>query len=480
MEYLSKAKANYHRSTKIVATLGPASSSKTVIKKLVDSGVNVFRLNFSHGTAEDHAARAKIIREIEQQTGKHLAILADLQGPKLRIGTFKNDKIELKKGQTFRFDSSKEPGDETRVHLPHPEVIEVLKAGHRIYLDDGKVRIEIVKKSKGVLLGKVIDGKELSNRKGFNLPDVALKDSSLTKKDREDLKTALKLKVDWVAQSFVQTADDVIETQKLIKGKAGLIAKIEKPIAIANYEAIVDIVDGIMLARGDLGVEIPPEDVPTVQKKAIQYAREQSKPIIVATQMLESMISAPAPTRAEASDVATAIYDGTDAVMLSAETASGKYPVEAVKMMARIAMRVEQDTQYRKTMRKQKPQIDPDHTASAITSAADTVSENMDAAAIVTFTTSGSTALRASRQRPYRPIICLTQSLETARRLCLSYGVRPIYMKEKMSFEAIVDHAAKVSHKLGFAKKNDRIVITAGVPFGRPGSTNTLRVARLK
>lgn len=480
MDYLTKAKKDYHRGTKIVATLGPASSSKKMIKALFDNGVNVFRLNFSHGTHEDHGERYRIIREIEAAEKRPVSILADLQGPKLRIGAFEKGSITLKKGQAFQFDNSPALGDETRVCLPHPEVLEALRPGDLIYLDDGKVRVEIIKKAPNKLSGKVIAGQKLSDRKGFNLPSVILKNSALTAKDKKDLKYALSLGVDWVAQSFVQTAEDVKEAKKLIGDKAFLIAKIEKPVAIVNFEEIVDIVDGIMLARGDLGVEIPPEDVPTVQKKIVNYTREQGKPIIVATQMLESMIESPAPTRAEASDVATAIYDGTDAVMLSAETASGKYPLESVRMMNSIATRVEQDTHYRERMKTTHPGVTKGFTADAITHAADEVSDVMEAATIVTYTTSGSTALRAARQRPARPILCLTQNIRVARRLALSYAVRSVHIPDPMEFEEIVNIASEISKKLGYAKKNDRIVITAGVPFGREGSTNTLRVARLK
>lgn len=479
MQFLTNTDSNYRRNTKIVATLGPASNSPKMIDKLIKTGVNVFRVNFSHGDPADHIQTIKDIRAASEKNDRHIVVLADLQGPKLRLGTFKNTKVAIKKGQTFTFDSDKTPGDETRVYLPHPEVIKTLKKGDRIYLDDGKVRVEVTSKKEGALVTKVIAGQALSDRKGFNLPDVTLPIPALTAKDRKDLRIALDAGVDWIAQSFVQTPADVAEAKKLIAGRAGLIAKIEKPVALKNIGEIIDICDGIMLARGDLGVEIPAEDVPSVQKRIVKYTRNRGKPIIVATQMLESMITSPAPTRAEASDVATAIYDGADAVMLSGETAVGQYPIEAVSMMNRIASRVEQDKIYRKIMHEDhiSAREEDGDASDAITIAADEVADIVKAAAIVTYTTSGSTALRMAKQRPSRPIICLTQNLDTARRLNLSYGVRSVHVPEEMEFESIVQRAVDVAKKLKFAKKGQRLVITAGVPFGTPGSTNTLRIA---
>ncbi|MAS87281.1 MAG: pyruvate kinase [Micavibrio sp.] len=479
MDYLLPERKNYRRKTKIVATLGPASSSQKMIEKLFLEGVNVFRVNFSHGVTADHEARFKAIRAVEKKHNKPIAILADLQGPKLRIGTFKAGKVSLKIGQKFTFDSDKTAGDETRVCLPHPEVIKTLKKDSMIYLDDGNVRIKIIEAKKDCLIGKVIAGSKLSDRKGFNLPNVLLPIPALTTKDIKDLKTALDLGADWIAQSFVQTVEDVRQAKKLIKGRAALMAKIEKPAALANLEGIIKEVDGIMIARGDLGVEMPPEDVPPLQKQMVDMARSYGKPVIVATQMLESMVTAPVPTRAEASDVATAIYDGTDAVMLSAETASGQYPCEAVAMMRRIAKRVEQDGTYRRRMQSSHQLAIDDDSSDAISVAADDVADTIKAVAIVTYTTSGTTALRAARQRPSRIILSLTQNLETARRLSLSYGARPVHVPEMKEFEAIVQTAIETAKRLKYAKKGDDLVITAGVPFGVAGSTNTLRIVNI-
>ncbi len=465
------------RQTKILATLGPASSTAEMIRTLYLTGVDMFRLNFSHGTHEDHAMRLGFIRALEKEFGRPVGVVADLQGPKNRIGKFKDGKIEVKAGQLIRLDLDETPGDATRVNLPHPEVIAAMHPGSIILLDDGKVKMEIVEQAKDHLVGKIISGRNLSDRKGFNIPGVILPVSSLTEKDRRDLDAALTMGVDWIAQSFVQTPEDVAEAKKLIAGRAALMVKIEKPSAVEYFDQILVLADGVMLARGDLGVEIPPEDVPVVQKKIVRKVRYAGKPIVVATQMLESMIENAAPTRAEASDVATAVYDGTDCVMLSAETASGQYPVEAVQIMDRICQRVERDELYRSL-------IDADHldarnndASDAITVAADQVAHDIKAACIVTYTTSGSTALRAVRQRPSMKVVCLTQNLSTARRLALSYGVFAIHVEEVSNFGDAVALAQKRVAADGLAAKGSRFVMTAGVPFGTPGSTNILRVA---
>lgn len=464
------------RNTKILATLGPASSDGKVIERLFKEGVDLFRINFSHGTVEDHAARVKAVRALEEKYDRPIGIVADLQGPKFRIGKFKDGAISLKKGQIIRFDLKNEAGDEKRVQLPHPEVIKTMKEGQHIFLDDGKVRVEIVKKGKDWLEAKVVAGKTLSDRKGFNVPGVTLPVPALTNKDRKDLVSALKLGADWIAQSFVQTPQDAAEAKKLIGGKAGLMVKVEKPSAIDHLDEILDICDGIMLARGDLGVELPPEDVPSIQKQVVKKARAVGKPVVVATQMLESMIKSPTPTRAEASDVANAVYDGTDAVMLSAETAAGDYPVEAVKIMNRILEKVEQDDTYKKVM--DAIHLDTEEDASdAITVAAEQVARDIHAACIVNYTTSGSTALRTARQRPAIPILCLTQSLHVARKLSVSYGVRGIHVTNVNSFAETVEAASTLAREKKMAKKGQRLVITAGVPFGTPGSTNVLRIA---
>ncbi len=464
------------RKTKIVATLGPASTSPAVIRALYDAGADVFRLNFSHGHHADHQARLQAIRDLEAEVSKPIGVFADLQGPKLRLGVFKDGGVDIEKGQRVTLDSDPTPGDGTRVHLPHPEIIAALKVGSEVLLDDGKVCLRVVEKGADYVTTEVVAGKRLMDRKGVNLPDVILDVSPLTKKDRIDLEAAIAMGVDWIALSFVQRPDDVAEARKLVGDRAKIIVKLEKPSAIEFVDEIIALADAVMLARGDLGVEIPPEKVPSVQKHVVRVARDQGKPVIIATQMLESMISAPRPTRAEASDVATAIYDGADAVMLSAETASGDYPLEAVSIMDKIAQSVESDALYRKIMDAEHP--DPDSTPSdAITAAATQVAETIDAAAIVNYTMSGSTALRTARERPRVPILCLTNRVAVARRLQLSYGVYAVMTEDIDNFGDMVKKACELAREHKVADAGQRLVITAGVPFGTPGNTNILRVA---
>ncbi len=468
------------RQTKIVATLGPASRSPKIIADMIKAGVNMFRLNFSHGTHADHAAAVEIIRGIEKKSGRPIAIMADLQGPKFRIGVFKNGSVALKKNQKIIFDLNAAPGDETRVNLPHPEVLKVLNKGGLIFLDDGKVRVEIKKKGKGFVEGIVQAGSKLSDKKGFNVPGAIIPVPALTEKDKKDLKAALGMGVDWIAQSFVQTQADAVYAKKMIGGKAALMVKLEKPSALTHLHAIMEIADGAMLARGDLGVEIPPEDVPSAQKRVVRYLRECGKPVVVATQMLESMISAPRPTRAEASDVATAVYDGADAVMLSAETASGEYPLASIQMMAKICARTESDETYINLMQDSHPDS-INEPSDAITTAAYYVAQDVGAAAIVTYTMSGSTALRMARQRPYIPVLCLTPRLNVARRMAVSYGVHAVHAPEiQGEFSGPVPHANRILKAEGLAKKSQRFVMTAGVPFNTVGSTNLLRIAEVE
>ena len=467
------------RQTKIVATLGPASGNPEMMRKLFEAGVDVFRMNFSHGTHDAHEKNLKTARALEKDYGRPIGMLADLQGPKNRIGKFKNDRIDVAEGHKIRFDLDDAPGDESRVCLPHPEVIAAMRPGSEILLDDGKVRAVILEQGKDYLLAEIKAGSKLSNNKGFNIPGVIIPMPALTDKDRIDLDAALAMGADWVAQSFVQTAADVAEAREIIGGRAALMAKIEKPSALEFFGDILKHVDGIMLARGDLGVEIPPEDVPAVQKRIVRQTRDAGKPIIVATQMLESMIDAPRPTRAEASDVATAVYDGADAVMLSAETAAGKYPVESVAIMDRICHATENDEAYRGIIRSNHPQTEMD-ASDSITVAAANVARDIHAVCIANYTTSGGTTLRTARQRPDVPILSLSQKLETTRRLTLSYGVQPVHMVEINSFAETVEWATKLAHEKGLAKKGDRIVLTAGVPFGQSGSTNVLRIATVE
>ncbi|MCC7274773.1 MAG: pyruvate kinase [Alphaproteobacteria bacterium] len=464
------------RSTKIVATLGPASGTVEMIGALFDAGVDVFRLNFSHGTHAEHKARYDVIRAIERERKRPIGILMDLQGPKLRVGTFVDGKVTLKAGQAFRLDLTDRPGDQDRAPLPHPEIFEAIEAGTDLLLDDGRIRLHVEKVRPKAAETVVVTGGVLSNRKGVNVPGVVLPLSALTTKDRADLRFGLDLGVDWVALSFVQRPDDVAEARRLIGGRAAIMVKLEKPQAIERLTEILDLTDAVMVARGDLGVELPPEDVPGLQKRIVRACRVLGKPVVVATQMLESMVQSPAPTRAEASDVATAVYDGADAVMLSAETAAGAYPLEAVRIMDRIIVKVEHDPLYRPIMDAEHSA--PEHTAAdAITAAAAQVAQTIGAAAICTYTTSGSTTLRAARERPTSPILGLTANLATARRLAVLWGVHWVPTRDVRSFADMVERACKVASQEGMARAGDRLVITAGVPFGTPGATNILRIA---
>lgn len=467
-----------NRNAKIVATLGPASSSPERIRALFEAGADVFRLNFSHGTHEDHKRRFDTIRALEHEVGRPIGILQDLQGPKIRIGTLKSGPVKLEPGSTVRFRLSPEPGDAHEVPLPHPEVVRNVLPGHVLMIDDGKLRLQVTQCGDDFFEARVVVGGVLSDRKGVNLPNTELPLSPLTDKDRKDLDFGLSLGVDWVALSFVQRPSDVIEAQALIKDRAGIMAKIEKPAALERIEDIATLVDAVMVARGDLGVEIPPEDVPAKQKELVRLCRRLGKPVVIATQMLESMIQTPSPTRAEASDVATAIYDGADAVMLSAESASGQYPVEAVAMMDRIISHTEGHKLYRSIIDALQPP--PEHSIPhAVAAAAADVADQIEAAAIVAFTASGTTALRVARKRPKVPLVSLSPDAGTARRLALLWGAHCIVAEDIASYDEMLDRARTQVLREGAARQGDTIVIIAGVPFGRPGTTNNLRVMRL-
>jgi len=464
------------RNAKIVATLGPASSTPEMIERLFRAGADVFRLNMSHGDRAEHAARYRAIRDLEARMGRPIAVLLDLQGPKLRVGRFKSGGVELVPGARFRVDLDDEPGDGARVQLPHPEVFRAIEPGATLLLDDGRIRLRIERSGPDFAETTVIEGGRLSDHKGVNLPGVILPIAALTDKDRRDLQFGLDLGVDWVALSFVQRAADVAEARRLIAGRAAVMAKLEKPAAIEHLDEIIDLSDGIMVARGDLGVELAPERVPRLQKEIVSAARRAGKPVVVATQMLESMVHAATPTRAEASDVATAVYDGVDAVMLSAESAAGDYPVESVAMMDRIIRAVEEDPRHRRIL--DATHADPQATsADAITAAAAQVAITVRAVAIVTYSVSGSTTLRASRARPAVPILGLTPIIEIARRLALAWGVHSVRTEDATDFVDMTEHACEIARAESFAGPGDRLVITAGVPFGTPGSTNTLRIA---
>jgi pyruvate kinase len=464
------------KNTKVIATVGPASADEATLRALVEAGADVFRLNFSHGSHDDHRAVYQRIRALEASLGRPIGVLMDLQGPKLRLGTFAEGGVTLTKGDRIRFDLDTTPGNARRVAIPHPEIIAAVAPGHTLLVDDGKMRLIVVEKGEGWLEMEAQTDGRLSDRKGVNVPDVALPLSALTAKDRRDLDFGLELGVDWVALSFVQRAEDLVEARGLIGDRALLMAKIEKPSALDGLEQIVALADGIMVARGDLGVELPAEDVPGLQKRIVRLCRQAGKPVVVATQMLESMISAPAPTRAEASDVATAVFDGADAVMLSAETASGRYPVEALTMMSRIIARTEADPLQRQIM--EAVATDPRHTGTdAIGTAIRAVAASLPLSATVAFTASGATALRIAHQRPRSPILSLTPSRSVARRLCLAWGVRSRCSADAKAVEEMVDVALEHCRNEGLTAPGQAVVITAGVPFGTPGSTNLLRLA---
>ena len=464
------------RNAKIVATLGPASSSEAEIEALFTAGVDVFRMNFSHGDHADHRRRFDIVRGLEEKYGRRIGILLDLQGPKLRVGNIKGGAVQLSPGASFRLDLDKKLGDETRAPLPHPEVFKALEKNTDLLIDDGRLRLKVIDCGADWAETKVVVGGTLSNHKGVNVPSVLLDVSAVTEKDLLDLRFGLELGVDWVALSFVQRPEDVAAAKKWIVGRAPVMVKLEKPAALTRLDEIIDLCDAVMVARGDLGVEMPTEDVPVMQKRIVRACRRAGKPVVVATQMLDSMIHAPTPTRAEASDVATAVYDGADAVMLSAETAVGDYTVESVEMMDRIIRRVEADPLYRE-MREVERRAPESTAADAITAAARQVADTISAAAIVTFSSTGSTTLRAARERPAVPIIGLTPRLDTARRTAIAWGVHSVQTEDCHAFGEMVSKAISVAKSEGFAVTGDPIVITAGVPFGTPGATNILRIA---
>ena len=476
---MAQPKLRRRRRTKIVATLGPASSTPEMLGRLFRGGADVFRLNFSHGTHEDHAARIATIRALEAEAGRPIGILADVQGPKLRVGRFQAGRAALQTGHGFRLDLSPVPGDARRVQLPHPEIMAAAAIGTTLLLDDGKLRLRVTHKRDDHLECEVVVGGPLSDRKGVNVPDVVLPIPALTEKDHADLRFALQHGVDYVGLSFVQRAEDVAEARNIAGGRAWIMTKLEKPQALDNLDDILALSDAVMVARGDLGVELPPEEVPLAQKRIVRAARQRGLPVVVATQMLESMINAPSPTRAEASDVATAVFDGADAVMLSAETAAGQYPYEAVNMMDRIVDRVEQDATWRELCESGRPKPEPT-VADAIADAARQIGKTIGARAIAAYTISGSTALRIARTRPDCPVLGLTTAQETARRLAVVWGVHAVVTSETHTMTETVNRATRIARMEGFAIGGDDVVVAAGVPFGQPGTTNALRVATVR
>jgi pyruvate kinase len=468
-----------HRKVKIVATLGPASSDYGTIRALHEAGADVFRLNMSHGSQDDIAARHAIIRQIEEEMDSPIAILADLQGPKLRVGAFARGEEELIEGAAFRLDLDEAEGDADRVCLPHPEIFAALEPGSQLLVNDGKIRLRVRDCGPDFADCEVVVGGTISNRKGVNVPDVVLPLAALSEKDRDDLEFACELGVDWLALSFVQRPEDVNEARILVKGRAAIMSKIEKPAAVKCFDDILAVSDGIMVARGDLGVELPVQNVPPIQKRLVRKCRAAAKPVIVATQMLESMIESPMPTRAEVSDVATAIYEGADAIMLSAESAAGHYPVEAVRTMDNVAREVEDDPTYREVIEVGRS-VNRQSIADGIVVAAREIAETTDIKAICCYTESGTTALLTARERPHVPIIALTSLRGTARRLALTWGVNCVMTEQLTRFKLAVINAARAARAQGYAEESDQIVVTAGVPFNVPGTTNILRVAPCK
>jgi pyruvate kinase len=466
-----------NRKVKILATLGPASSEEEMIQKLHEAGADLFRINMSHASHDVMRTLIKRIRAVEERCGRPIGILCDLQGPKLRVGKFAATKVTLKPGQTFTLDNNEAPGDETRVYLPHPEILESVKAGDRLLIDDGKLALKAEKADGKSIVCTVIAGTSISDRKGVSLPDTLLSVGVLTEKDRADLDAVLATEeADWVALSFVQRPEDLAEVRKISRGRVGIMSKIEKPQALERIDEIIELSDAVMVARGDLGVEMPIEAVPGIQKQLTRACRRAGKPVVVATQMLESMISSPVPTRAEVSDVSIAVFEGADAVMLSAESASGDYPVEAVSMMASIAKQVEQDPLYPSIIYAQR--ATPEATgADAISLAARQIAETLRLSAIVTYTSSGTTGLRASRERPNVPIIALSPIIQTARRLSVCWGLHCVVTHDATDLDDMVNRACRIVVSEGFGKPGDRVIISAGVPLGTPGATNMLRIA---
>ncbi|HEV3397526.1 MAG TPA: pyruvate kinase [Xanthobacteraceae bacterium] len=464
------------RRTKIVATLGPSSSEQATIARLFAAGADVFRINMSHTPHDKMRALVAAIRAVETEQGRPIGILVDLQGPKLRVGAFADDAVVLKTGETFVLDSDPAPGNAERVCLPHPEIFAALKPGHALLLDDGKIRLTTTETGPKRVVTRVVVGGKLSSRKGVSLPDTTIAASALTAKDHSDLEAALDAGIDWVGLSFIQRPEDIAEAKKITRGRAAVMAKIEKPQAVGRLGDILDLTDAIMVARGDLGVEMPLEKVPGVQKQLTRTARRAGKPVVVATQMLESMISNPVPTRAEVSDVATAIFEGADAVMLSAESAAGQYPVEAVAMMNRIAVEVEADPTYRAVI--QAERAEPEATgADAIAAATRQIAETLDLSAVVCWTFSGSTGLRVARERPKSPIVVISPNVSTGRKLSVAWGVHCVVAEDARDLDDMVERACRITFKEGFARTGQRIIIVAGVPLRTPGATNMVRIA---
>ena len=467
------------RKVKILATLGPASDSAEMIETLMKAGADAFRINMSHGERSDKAVLFERIRGLEQKLRRPTTIVVDLQGPKLRVGQFAGGKAELVEGQSFTLDNDPAEGDASRVNLPHPELFKAIEAGSMLLIDDGKLRLRATEVTGDRIVTTVEVGGKISDRKGVNVPDVLIPIPALTDKDRKDLDFALEQGADWIALSFVQRPEDVAEVNAIAQGRAGIMAKIEKPKAVEALDEILALADGVMVARGDLGVELPPERVPPVQNKIIATARKAGKPVVVATQMLESMIKSPTPTRAEVNDVADAIYDGADVVMLSAESAAGDFPEKAVRMMDRIGRAVEEDERYGDRVHFTET-LPEKTTADALSQSARGIADTISAAAMACYTSSGSTARRISRERPLVPMLVMTASLEVARRLGILWGAYAVHTRDVDSFEEMVGKAKRMALRHHIAGAGDKMIVMAGVPFGTSSSTNVVHVVKLE
>ena len=465
-----------NRRVKILATLGPASSDEAMIRKLHEAGADVFRINMSHTDHDSMRELVARIRRVEAAVDRPIGILADLQGPKLRVGKFAEGKVDLKPGDIITLDNNPEPGDATRVYLPHPEILETVQPGHRLLIDDGKLQLRALSTTGTAIRCEVVAGTRISDKKGVSLPDTLLTSGALTDKDRRDLDAVLEAEVDWLALSFIQRPEDLAEARKLSRGRAGLLSKIEKPQAVERLDEIIELSDAIMVARGDLGVEMPLEQVPGIQKRITRAARRAGKPVVVATQMLESMITAPVPTRAEVSDVSIAVFEGADAIMLSAESAAGAYPVEAVQTMDRIAVEVEKDPLYSGIIFAQRPAAEATG-ADAVSLAARQIAETLQVATIVTYTSTGTTGLRTARERPQIPILALSPIEATARRLSLVWGLHCVVTDDASDMEDMVNRACRLAVQQGYARVGERVIVTAGVPLRTPGATNMIRIA---
>jgi pyruvate kinase len=466
------------RKVKILATLGPASSDPEMLRRLFRAGADAFRINLSHGEHETHAKVIKAIRALEKEFNRPITVLCDLQGPKLRVGTFVDERAIIPHGHRFTLDRDPTPGDATRVCLPHPELFEVLEVGQRLLINDGKIRLRVTEASPERIVCTAEVGGVISDRKGVNVPDAEVPIPALTEKDRRDLAFAVEQGADWIALSFVQRPEDLAEARRLMGGHGALCAKIEKPQAVLRLNEIIELADGVMVARGDLGVELNPEEVPPLQKRIVNATRLTGKPVIVATQMLESMIESPAPTRAEVSDVANAVYDGADVVMLSAETAAGQWPEEAVMMMDSIARQVERDEAYRQRVRLLDTRPDPT-VADALAHACLTIADTVAISAISVFTSTGQSARRVTRERPSVPVMVLTPSVTVARRVALLWGAHPVATRDIGSFDEMIGKAKRMALRHGFGDAGSKLVVMAGVPFGLSGATNLLHVVTL-